>query len=216
MNRNEVTGKKEIKFDIQLTEEQKRAKEQILKTPYSFLLGEAGTAKTTLAVQVALDLYFKKRIEKIIITRPTVGTEDNGFLPGTFQEKLDPWLVPIRDNMRKVYNKPDKLKQMEHDGDIEIVALTHFRGRTFQNSVCIIDEFQNLTASQLKMAIGRLGKGSLMIFCGDRDQVDLQKWAQSAVFEVKKLEDSNFVSVIRLEENHRHEAVKEVLKLLNN
>lgn len=213
MNRNHGE-KKEIKFEIQLTEEQKAAKEQVLKTPYSFLIGEAGVSKTFLASQIALDLYFKKQIEKIIITRPTVGTEDNGFLPGSFQEKLDPWLVPIRDNMRKIYNKPEKLKQMEHDGDLEIVALTHFRGRQFDNAVCIVDEMQNLTSSQLKMAIGRLGKGSIMIFCGDRHQIDLKKWTDSAILEIKKLESNRFVSIIELKENHRHEAVKEVLELL--
>lgn len=213
MNRNHGE-KKEIKFEIQLTEEQKSAKEQVLKTPYSFLIGEAGVSKTFLAAQIALDLYFKKQINKIIITRPTVGTEDNGFLPGSFQEKLDPWLVPIRDNMRKIYNKPEKLKQMEHDGDLEIVALTHFRGRQFDNAVCIVDEFQNLTTSQLKMAIGRLGKGSIMIFCGDRHQIDLKKWTDSAILEIKKLESNRFVSIIELKENHRHEAVKEVLELL--
>lgn len=213
MNRNHGE-KKEIKFEIQLTEEQKAAKEQVLKTPYSFLIGEAGVSKTFLASQIALDLYFKKQIEKIIITRPTVGTEDNGFLPGSFQEKLDPWLVPIRDNMRKIYNKPEKLKQMEHDGDLEIVALTHFRGRQFDNAVCIVDEMQNLTSSQLKMAIGRLGKGSIMIFCGDRHQIDLKKWTDSAILELKKLESSQYVSIIELRENHRHEAVQEVLNLL--
>lgn len=132
MNRPETNhgNKKEIKFDIQLTEEQKLAKEKILSTPYSFLTGAAGCGKTILATQIACDLYFKKVADRIIITRPTISTEDNGFLPGTLEEKMDPWLVPIRANMRKIYNKPEKLKAMEIDGSLEVVALTHFRGRS--------------------------------------------------------------------------------------
>lgn len=215
MNRPETNhGKKEIKFDIQLTEEQKLAKEKILSTPYSFIHGSAGVGKSLICAQIALDLYFKKVAERIIITRPTISTEDNGFLPGTLEEKMDPWLVPIRSNMRKIYNKPEKLKSMEMDGSIEIVALTHFRGRSFDNAVCIIDEFQNLSKSQLRMALGRLGKNSIMIFCGDVDQIDLKVKSDSAIFDVEKLKDCRFVSIIELKENHRHEAVKEVLNLL--
>lgn len=215
MNRPETNhGKKEIKFDIQLTEEQKLAKEKILSTPYSFIHGSAGVGKSLICAQIALDLYFKKVAERIIITRPTISTEDNGFLPGTLEEKMDPWLVPIRSNMRKIYNKPEKLKSMEMDGSIEIVALTHFRGRSFDNAVCIIDEFQNLSKSQLRMALGRLGKNSIMIFCGDVDQIDLKVKSDSAIFDVDRLKGSKFVSIIELKENHRHEAVKEVLELL--
>lgn len=212
---NSANSTKEVKFDIQLTDEQKKAKEQILQTPFSFVHGEAGSGKSLICSQIGLDLLFKKVIDKIVITRPTVGTEDNGFLPGTLEEKMDPWLVPIRDNMRKVYNKPEKLKSMEQEGQIEIVALTHFRGRTFSKAVCIIDEYQNLTKSQLRMAIGRLGKDSMMVFCGDRNQIDLKDKRDSAVNDVEALTGNKFVSVIELKENHRHEAVKEILKILN-
>ena len=159
-------------------------------------------------------MLFKKMVDKIIITRPTIGTEDNGFLPGTLEEKLEPWLVPIRHNFRQIYNKPDKWKQLESDGVIEIVSLSHFRGRTMANSVCILDEYQNLSKSQLQMAIGRLGKGSIMIFCGDETQIDLKVKSDSAIWDSKKLESSKHVSIIELKENHRHEAVSELLNLL--
>ncbi len=141
-NREKTPPKNDIKFNISLSEEQKRAKELILNTPFNFILGKAGSGKTLLAVQVALDLYFKRQVDKIIITRPTVSTEDNGFLPGTEKEKMDPWLVPIRANMKDVYNKPEILEKMEKEENIELVSLTHFRGRTFNNAVCIVDEFQ--------------------------------------------------------------------------
>ena len=143
LNKEKTPPKNDIKFSVSLSEEQKRAKELVMQTPFNFIIGKAGSGKTLLAVQIALDMFFKRRIDKIIITRPTVSNEDNGFLPGTLIEKMDPWLVPIRSNMRKVYNKPELLDKMEKDESIELVSLAHFRGRTFENSVCIIDEFQN-------------------------------------------------------------------------
>jgi len=203
-----------IKFQITLSEEQKSAKQSMLHHPYNFIVGKAGSGKTLLACQVALDMFFKRMINKIIITRPTVSTEDNGFLPGSEKEKMEPWLVPIRSNMRKVYNKPLILEKMENNEDIELVSLAHFRGRTFENSVVIVDEFQNLTRSQLKMALGRLGKGSTMIFCGDNQQIDLKDKNYSAIVDVSKITESRFVYKRILTDNHRHEAIDDVFDML--
>lgn len=205
-----------VQFDIHLSEEQGLAKEQILKHAYSFILGKAGTGKTQLAVAVALDKLFKKEVSKIYITRPTISTEDNGFLPGTLEEKLEPWLVPIKDTMRTAYSHPDQIKKMESEGVIEIVPLTFFRGRTFSNAICIVDEFQNITTEQLGMALGRLGKDSLMIFCGDNRQIDLKNKSMSAVQHVDKLSKSSYVYAVELFENHRHPAVEDVLNILYN
>ena len=212
IEKNPPKGK--IKFNITLSEEQKGAKTNILYHPYNFLLGKAGSGKTLLAVQVALDMYFTRQVNKIVITRPTVSNEDNGYLPGSLSEKMEPWLVPIRSNMRKVYNKPAILEKMEKEENIELVSLAHFRGRTFDNSVVIVDEFQNLTKAQLGMALGRLGKGSTMILTGDPQQIDLKFSNDSAVHDVPKLKSSDHVYSITLKDNHRHEALNEVLKLL--
>jgi phosphate starvation-inducible PhoH-like protein len=215
VNKQKTPPKTEIRFDITLSSEQKDAKAEILQHPFNFILGKAGSGKTMLAVQIALDLYFKREINKIIITRPTVSTEDNGFLPGTLAEKMEEWLVPIRSNMRKVYNKPDILEKMERDENIELVSLSHFRGRTFDDCICIVDEFQNLTKQQLQMVLSRLGKDSKMILCGDKYQIDLKYKNDSAMHDVPKLKSSKFVSEIILTENHRHEALEEILNLLN-
>ena len=214
-NSTKMPPKTDIKFSLTLSEEQKAAKSIIMETPFNFILGKAGSGKTLLAVQIALDMYFKRRIDKIVITRPTVSNEDNGFLPGSLAEKMDPWLVPIRSNMRKVYNKPDILDKMEKEESVELVSLTHFRGRTFDNSVCIVDEFQNLTKQQLQMVLSRLGKNSIMILCGDRYQVDLKFQNDSAVHEVPKIKPSKWVNEIILTDNHRHESLDEILNLLN-
>ena len=206
--------KGDIRFTLSLSEEQKLAKSQILYHPFNFILGKAGSGKTLMAVQIALDSFFKREVNKIVITRPTVSNEDNGFLPGSLEEKMEPWLVPIRSNMRKVYNKPEVLEKMEKNEDIELVSLTHFRGRTFDNCVVIVDEFQNLTKQQLGMVLGRLGKNSRMILCGDGQQIDLKFNNDSAVHDVPKLKDSQYVYTTTLKDNHRHESLDEVLRLL--
>ena len=214
-NIEKAKPKGNIRFSISLSEEQKLAKSQVLEYPFSFILGKAGSGKTLLAVQTALDLYFKREVNKIIITRPTVSTEDNGFLPGSEKEKMTPWLVPIQSNMRKVYNKPEILQRMEADESIELVSLAHFRGRTFENAVCIVDEFQNLTKSQLAMVLGRLGKNSRMILTGDHQQIDLKDRNYSAISELPKLRNSKYVYTVKLHDNHRHEAIDEVLTILS-
>ena len=214
-NREKTPPKGNIRFSVSLSEEQKLAKAQILKHPYNFIVGKAGSGKTLLAVQVALDQFFKRQYNKIIITRPTISTEDNGFLPGSEREKMEPWLVPIRSNMRKIYNKPLILEKMEKEEKIELVSLAHFRGRTFDNSVVIVDEFQNLTRSQFAMCIGRLGKDSKMIFCGDSYQIDLKDKNWSAYHDMAKLTNSNYVFKTVLEDSHRHIAIDDLLELLN-
>jgi phosphate starvation-inducible PhoH-like protein len=215
-NISKVPPKGKIKFDITLSEEQKLAKTAILYHPYNFITGKAGSGKTLLAVQIALDMFFTRQVNKIIITRPTVSNEDNGYLPGSLNEKMEPWLVPIRSNMRKVYNKPMILEKMEKNEDIELVSLAHFRGRTFDHSIVIVDEFQNLTKPQLGMVLGRLGKHSTMILTGDPQQIDLKFANDSAIHEVPKVKDSQYVYSNQLRDNHRHEALDELLNLLNS
>ena len=213
-NISKTPPKGKVKFDLTLSEEQKEAKSNILYHPYNFIMGKAGSGKTLLAVQVALDMYFTRQVNKIVITRPTVSNEDNGYLPGSLNEKMEPWLVPIRSNMRKVYNKPAILEKMEKEENIELVSLAHFRGRTFDHSIVIVDEFQNLTKPQLGMVLGRLGKGSTMILTGDPQQIDLKFANDSAIHDVPKIKDSDHVFQINLKDNHRHEALNEVLRLL--
>src|SRR6056300_619653 len=215
-NISKTPPKGNVKVSISLSEEQKLAKAQILQHPFNFIVGKAGSGKTLLAVQIALDSFFKRQVNQIVITRPTVSNEDNGFLPGSLEEKMEPWLVPIRSNMRKVYNKPAILEKMEKEENIELVSLAHFRGRTFDNSIVIVDEFQNLTKQQLLMVLGRVGKGSTMILTGDPQQIDLKFSNDSAIHDVPKVKDSQYVYSTHLRDNHRHEALDELLRLLSN
>ena len=165
--------KNPIKFNISLNEEQKAAKEVILSNPVTVLRGMAGSGKTLVAVQTALDLLFTNQVEKIIITRPTVAKEDIGFLPGDIREKMDPWLAPIYHNLYLLYSK-DKVDKEVEEGRIEILPFAFMRGRTFVNTFVIVDEAQNVTHTQMEMVLGRLGMNSWMAICGDIAQIDLK------------------------------------------
>ena len=103
-----------IKFNVQLNDEQKLAKALILEAPITVLKGMAGSGKTLIATQVGLDLLFQKKIDKIIITRPTVAKEDIGFLPGDIREKMDPWLAPIYHNLYMLYKKEKVDKEAQN------------------------------------------------------------------------------------------------------
>jgi phosphate starvation-inducible PhoH-like protein len=202
-----------IKFKINLNDEQKVAKETILQNPITLLRGMAGSGKTLLACQIALDLLFKKDIEKIVITRPTVAREEIGFLPGDIKEKLDPWLSPIYANLYLLYDK-ERIDKLIADGTIEIVPFAFMRGRTFPNSMVIVDECQNITHGQTELVLGRLGKGGKMVFCGDLSQVDLKSKKDSGIGFFNRLEENvKGVKVISLKTNHRHEIVESILKI---
>jgi len=208
--------KNPITFKLTLNEEQKLAKQVILDSPVTLLRGMAGSGKTLVACQVALDLVFKKDAERIIITRPTVAKEEIGFLPGDLKEKMDPWLAPIYANLHMLYDKA-KIDKMVQDNQIEIVPFAFMRGRTFPDAVVIVDECQNITHSQTEMILGRLGKGGKMIFCGDITQTDLKNRKDSGIgFFTRMEENIKGVKIFTLKTNHRHEIVEPILKLYSD
>lgn len=208
--------KNPIKFKVNLNDEQKEAKRFILENPVTVLQGAAGSGKTLVAVQAGLDQVFKREADKIIITRPTVAKEDIGFLPGDIKEKMDPWLAPIYHNLYLLYDKV-KIDKMVEDGEIEIVPFAFMRGRTFTDAVIVLDEAQNVTQNQMEMMIGRLGKGSRLVICGDQAQIDLHKKTDSGFGFLKTLEAQvEGVKIFTLKTNHRHEIVEPILKVYEN
>ena len=205
--------KRPIKFKIQLNEEQKKAKSLILENPVTMLKGMAGSGKTLVATQVALDMLFMKQVDKVIITRPTVAKEEIGFLPGDIREKMDPWLAPIYHNLFMLYNEIKVRKEIE-SGNIEIVPFAFMRGRTFVNSFVIVDEAQNVTHSQMETVIGRLGQGSKMVICGDLAQIDLKNKRDTGFSFLARLEENVAgFKTASLEYNHRHEIVAPILEV---
>ena len=203
-----------IKFNISLNEEQKVAKAKILDNTVTILRGKAGSGKSLLAANVALDLLFSKEIEKIIITRPTVvAGQDIGFLPGDVNEKLAPFTAPVYENMHRLYNK-EKIEKCIQEGEIEIVPVSFMRGRNFTNCLVVVDEAQNLTDNQTELLLTRICEGSKMIFCGDGAQIDL-KDRKTSGFDVvcKHMKDVTGFNVVTLEKNHRHPIVDEILEV---
>ena len=204
--------KNKIQFNLSLNDEQKKVKAQILNDTISVLTGKAGSGKTLLATQIALEYLFYREVERVVITRPTVSNEDIGFLPGSMKEKMEPWVSPIQANMTMLYGKAKIQKFMDED-IIEIAPISFMRGRTFVNACVIVDESQNITKTQMEMILSRLGINSKMILTGDTTQTDLKNKKESGLPYLFNMANTiNGLGVYELKTNHRHPIVEEVLK----
>jgi phosphate starvation-inducible PhoH-like protein len=182
-----------------------------------FAIGPAGTGKTMLAVQWAIQQLNWGEITKIIITRPAVSVdEEHGFLPGDLNQKMEPWTKPIMDVFAENYSARE-IEHMIREGVIEISPLAYMRGRTFKDSIVIADEMQNATPSQMKMLLTRLGQGSQMVVTGDLQQAD--RPSNNGLLEFLGLfnnfDNHRYVDVCHFTvgDIERHDAVKEVLAI---
>src|SRR5210317_734823 len=143
-----------------------------INKPMVFAVGPAGTGKTMLACCAAIQGYNDRTYKRIVMTRPVVSVEEDiGFLPGTLEEKMDPWTRPIMDVFGEFYNQSD-IQYMIKEKIIEICPLAYMRGRTFKNAFVIADEMQNSTPNQMKMLLTRIGEGCKMVITGDPKQHD--------------------------------------------
>jgi len=150
-------------------------------------IGPAGTGKTYLAVAMAVDALFKKRVKRIILARPAVEAGENlGFLPGDLQEKIDPYLRPLYDALEDMIPH-DRLRRAMESRAIEIAPLAYMRGRTLQDAFVILDEAQNATTAQMKMFLTRLGLNSKAVITGDKTQIDLPRREDSGLLEIEQV-----------------------------
>ena len=182
-----------------------------------FAIGPAGTGKTMLGVQWAVDQLKYGSADKIIITRPAVSVdEQHGFLPGDLNEKMEPWTKPIFDVFTENFNARE-IENFVKEGVIETSPLAYMRGRTFKNAVIVADEMQNATPSQMKMLLTRLGQGSKMVVTGDLQQAD--RPSTNGLLEFLQLYNNfqghRYVDLVEfdIEDVERHEAVKEILSI---
>ena len=183
-----------------------------------FASGPAGTGKTMLAVLAALKAFRAGECSKILITRPAVGVDDeqHGFLPGTLDQKMEPWTRPIFDIVEEYY-RPQEVTRLLEEKYIEIAPLAYMRGRTFKNSWIIADEMQNATPSQMKMLLTRLGENSKMVVTGDTQQAD-RRAKDNGLLDFQSLMTnfkSRYIAGVEfaVTDVRRHPAVAEVLKL---
>ena len=185
----------------------------------TFCIGPAGTGKTAVSVGLACDYLLDKRVEKIIVTRPVIESGKGlGFLPGTFDEKIHPYLVPVLEEMTFRLGA-NKVKSYREGGLIEVCPLEYMRGRNFHNSFMILDEAQNATFDQLKMFITRIGWNSKAVINGDVQQTDLPQNARGGLEEfIDRLRGIDGVGMTKLTEEDiiRNDIISKILKALHN
>jgi phosphate starvation-inducible PhoH-like protein len=207
-----VTFKKKIK---PLTENQKLYIRMIEENDIVFAVGPAGTGKTFLAVAMAVKYLREGKIEKIILTRPAVEAgESLGYLPGTYEEKVYPYLIPLYDALFSMIPY-DRVKRMMEARIVEVAPLAYMRGRTLSDAFIILDEAQNTKAVQMKMFLTRIGPRSKVVITGDVTQIDLPKHEKSGLTEainiLQGIEGIAFVFFDK-EDVSRHRIVKSIIE----
>ena len=175
--------------------------------PLVTLTGIPGSGKTYLALMTALKFIEKNTKKRIIFTRPiqTVG-KDIGFLPGDLNEKMSPWLAPIVDNFRNQFGDLSYFEMMMEKGQIDVAPLSHIRGRSFNDSIIIVDEAQNATVHELKTVITRTGRNSKVILLGDIEQVDLpyvNKFSNGLTIVTEKLKGESLTGHVNFTKGYR-------------
>jgi phosphate starvation-inducible PhoH-like protein len=180
-----------------------------------FAIGPAGTGKTYLAIAAAVAALRRKQVDRIVLARPAVEAGENlGFLPGDFQEKVDPYLRPVYDALRDFMGE-DALRRALENNTVEVAPLAYMRGRTLRHAFVILDEAQNATLSQVKMFLTRLGPESRAVVTGDITQIDLPDPAGSGLVNVQKiLKDIEGVSFVYLSDADvvRHRLVQKIIQ----
>jgi PhoH-like ATPase len=186
--------------------------------PLVTLTGVPGSGKTYLTLMAALKQIEKEKKKRIIFTRPsqTVG-KDIGFLPGTLNEKMAPWLAPIVDNFRNQFGDLTYFDLMMDKGTIDIAPLSYIRGRSFNDAIIIVDEAQNATVHELKTVIIRTGKNLKIVLLGDIEQVDLpyvNKFSNGLTIVIEKLKQESLTGHVHFEKGYRSDLANAAAKLL--
>lgn len=197
------------------TVNQRRYVEAIERTDLTFGVGPAGTGKTYLAVAMAVSAYLNKRVSRIILTRPAVEAGERlGFLPGSLQEKVDPYLRPLYDAIYDML-EAEKVEKLLERQVIEVAPIAFMRGRTLNDSFIILDEAQNSTPEQMKMVLTRQGFNSKMVVNGDLTQIDLPSGKRSGLLDaVEVLRGVEGISFVRFDDSDvvRHQLVQRIVK----
>ena len=197
------------------TANQKRYVDAIEDHTITFGIGPAGTGKTYLAMAKAVSALQAKKVNRIVLTRPAVEAGEHlGFLPGTLNEKIDPYLRPLFDALHDMIDI-ETIPRMMQSGIIEVAPLAFMRGRTLNDAFIILDEAQNTTPEQMKMFLTRLGFGSKMVITGDVTQIDLPNGQHSGLRVVrdilKGIDDIAFLE-LTAEDVVRHRLIGDIVK----
>jgi phosphate starvation-inducible PhoH-like protein len=214
-----VTSGKQRNFGKKIlapkTLNQRRYVDAIERHDLTFGIGPAGTGKTYLAVAMAVSCLLNKSVSRIILTRPAVEAGERlGFLPGTLQEKVDPYLRPLYDALHDMIEM-EKVEKLLERNVIEVAPIAFMRGRTLNDAFIILDEAQNTTSEQMKMVLTRLGFNSKMVVTGDVTQIDLQGAKRSGLLEAMDvLRGAEGIAFIKFDDTDvvRHSLVQRIVR----
>jgi phosphate starvation-inducible PhoH-like protein len=210
--RTRVLGKKSV---APKSPNQKRYIEALETHDMVFAIGPGGTGKTYLAVAMAVSALLSKQVNRIILARPAVEAGERlGFLPGTLQEKVDPYMRPLYDGLHDLL-EADKLEGFLEKGIVEVAPLAFMRGRTLNDSFVILDEAQNTTSEQMKMFLTRLGFNSKAVITGDVTQIDLPNDRRSGLVEaIEVVGNIEGIALVYFDERDvvRHSLVQRIIK----
>ena len=210
--RPRIFGKKNV---TPKSSNQRQYMEAIEKHDMTFAVGPGGTGKTYLAVAMAVSALLTKQVDRIILARPAVEAGERlGFLPGTLQQKIDPYMRPLYDALYDMLDA-DKLERFLEKGIVEVAPLAFMRGRTLNDSFVILDEAQNTTSEQMKMFLTRLGFNSKAVVTGDVTQIDLPAGRKSGLVEALEVTSRiEGIAFIKFDERDvvRHNLVQQIIK----
>lgn len=224
-NQNAVKGvKSQVSFSPRnLTQARLLKAIQNEKNHIIFALGPAGSGKSYLVAKHAIQSLMEGKVDKIVITRPTVANGENiGYLPGNLEEKMEPWVLPIYDVFMEHQGiTKNEIRNLTAKGTIEIAPFSFMRGRSLKNSIIIADEMQNATIDQMKMLLTRIGEGSKILITGDLEQTDLdRKRIESGLQHFLKAfnlyeNDKEGIEVINFSKNEivRHPIISKILDI---
>ena len=203
--------KNDIKYLVQLNDEQKEAKRLIRENQIVIITGRAGCGKSLVCAQVALDFLFKKECDNVYVTRATIEVGNSlGFLPGSLDEKFNPYLEAFQENLVKCYDKA-KIEQLVADKKVLAYPVQFIRGKTIDD-ILIVEEAQNLSKAQMLAILTRLGKTGKIVINGDMEQQDTKDSVNGLAYAIelsKKIQD---IKWMKLKENHRSDLVGKILE----
>jgi phosphate starvation-inducible PhoH-like protein len=202
--------KSEVKYNVTLNEEQKLAKDLIINNQIVIVTGRAGSGKSLICAQTALDFLMTKQIDHLFITRATIEVgESLGFLPGALEDKFNPYLEAFQENLEKCYDKV-KIQELVKTKKIVAYPVQFIRGKTIDD-VLVVEEAQNLSKGEMLAILTRLGKTGKIIINGDNEQKDIKESYTGLSYAIDLSKKIEGIEWIKLKSNHRSDLVGKIL-----
>lgn len=207
--------KSEIKYNVTLNEEQKLAKQLIIDNQIVIVTGRAGSGKSLVCAQAALDFLMKKQCNHIYVTRATIEVGGSlGFLPGDLEEKFNPYLEAFQENLEKCYDKA-KIQELVKNKRVVAYPVQFIRGKTIDD-ILVVEEAQNLTKGEMLAILTRLGKTGKIIINGDNEQKDIKESYTGLSYAIELSKKIEGIEWIKLKANHRSDLVGRILDVEYN